>query len=690
MSDPSNSAVQNILPVQAYFNVDGSFNTFIGQGVPFVVSATESIGITDTTVNATLYPVFSPVNTGNVTSLDVTSSKYTFNPSTGVLSAPTFSGNVSGTASTATNIAGGAASQLVYQSASGVTSFIPNGTSGQYLVSNGASAPSWTSASGSTIGIADDTSSATTFYPLFSSATSGTVTTLDTSSTKLQYVPSTGTLKATLFSGSGASLTNIPNGALTNSSVTVGSTAISLGGTATTIAGLTSVTSTTFVGALTGNASTATSATTATNATNSAITDNTSSSATWYPTLSANSSGNNPLTTSSTKLSFVPSTGTLIAPNFSGLASSATNIAGGASNQIAYQTSTGTTGFITAPTTASTFLEWNGSAFVWASAGGGGMVYPGAGIPNSTGSAWGTSYSTTGTGTVVALATSPSFTTPSLGVATATSLSIGTLTYTPANALISSQSSVSTYNQIILQNSNTGTTASADFIVNNSNSTDSTYYGDFGMNSSGFTGSGAFNQANNVYLTSTTADLAIGTTTSNSIHFVINGSATDAMTINTSGAVAFNGSYGTSGQVLASAGSSSPNTWLSLPTFPSGTIVGTSDTQTLTNKRVTPRVLALSANSATPAINTDSYDFVDITNQSTAITSFTSGLSGTPTDGQKLWIAITGTTAIALTWGTSFESSTATLPTTTVSTTRLDVGFVWNTATTKWRCVAVA
>ena len=32
--------------------------------------------------------------------------------------------------------------------------------------------------------------------------------------------------------------------------------------------------------------------------------------------------------------------------------------------------------------------------------GGGSMTYPGAGIANSTGSAWGTSYSTTGTGTV--------------------------------------------------------------------------------------------------------------------------------------------------------------------------------------------------------------------------------------------------------------------------------------------------
>jgi len=41
-------------------------------------------------------------------------------------------------------------------------------------------------------------------------------------------------------------------------------------------------------------------------------------------------------------------------------------------------------------------------------------VYPGAGIANSTGSAWGTSYTTTGTGTVVALNTTPSITNPTV------------------------------------------------------------------------------------------------------------------------------------------------------------------------------------------------------------------------------------------------------------------------------------
>ena len=106
--------------------------------------------------------------------------------------------------------------------------------------------------------------------------------------------------------------------------------------------------------------------------------------------------------------------------------------------------------------------------------------------------------------------------------------------------------------------------------------------------------------------------------------------------------------------------------------------------------RINPRVLASTANSATPTLNTDSYDMMVITGQSVAITSFTTNLTGTPVNGQKLIISITGTGAIAITWGASFESSTVTLPSTTVTTARLDIGFIWNVATTKWRCVAVA
>jgi len=141
---------------------------------------------------------------------------------------------------------------------------------------------------------------------------------------------------------------------------------------------------------------------------------------------------------------------------------------------------------------------------------------------------------------------------------------------------------------------------------------------------------------------------------------------------------------GTSGQVLSTNGSGA----LSFVSGSAGDVTLTG-TQTLTNKRITPRV-STTTSSATPTINTDNVDQYGLTAQAVDITSFTTNLSGTPTNGQKLWIYIVGTAARAITWGTSFESSTATLPTTTVTTNRLDIGFVWNAATSKWRCVATA
>ena len=74
-----------------------------------------------------------------------------------------------------------------------------------------------------------------------------------------------------------------------------------------------------------------------------------------------------------------------------------------------------------APGSNGNVLTSNGTT--WASSTPTAQAYPGAGIANSTGSAWGTSYTTTGSGTVVALATSPSFTTPVLGTPTSGTLS---------------------------------------------------------------------------------------------------------------------------------------------------------------------------------------------------------------------------------------------------------------------------
>lgn len=52
-------------------------------------------------------------------------------------------------------------------------------------------------------------------------------------------------------------------------------------------------------------------------------------------------------------------------------ATTATNLAGGAANQIPYQTGAGATSFIAAPTVSNTTLAWNGSAFTWSAAGSG-------------------------------------------------------------------------------------------------------------------------------------------------------------------------------------------------------------------------------------------------------------------------------------------------------------------------------
>jgi len=225
MADVAKSSNQNYLPVQAYFNLDGTFNTFIGQGQPFQITATEAIGINNTTVNTTVYPTFTSVTSGVVTALSITSSALSFNPSTGILSSTGFSGALSGTASTATNLAGGIASQIPYQTANGQTSFISNGANGQVLTSNGTSVPSWQNAT-SNIGITDDTSSLTTEYVTLARVTTGSISTLYTSSSKLSYVSQTGTLSATTFNGALASSnltgTTLPSSIVSSSLTSVG------------------------------------------------------------------------------------------------------------------------------------------------------------------------------------------------------------------------------------------------------------------------------------------------------------------------------------------------------------------------------------------------------------------------------------------------------------------------------------
>lgn len=120
------------------------------------------------------------------------------------------------------------------------------------------------------------------------------------------------------------------------------------------------------------------------------------------------------------------------------------------------------------------------------------------------------------------------------------------------------------------------------------------------------------------------------------------------------------------------------------------TYVGRATTDTLTNKRVTRRVLVVTQ-STTPAMNTDNADIAQITALAQAITSMTTSLTGTPAAGDYLMVQITDNgTARAITWGASFASTTVTLPTTTVVSTMLRIGFQRNNANTVWDCIATA
>lgn len=104
-----------------------------------------------------------------------------------------------------------------------------------------------------------------------------------------------------------------------------------------------------------------------------------------------------------------------------------------------------------------------------------------------------------------------------------------------------------------------------------------------------------------------------------------------------------------------------------------------------------PRVKVTNAPGATPSMNSDLFDLCRFTGLAAAITSMTTNLTGTPVDGQILRASFTDNgTGRAITWGASFESSTVSLPTTTVANARLDVTLIWNPATSKWRCISSA
>jgi hypothetical protein len=103
---------------------------------------------------------------------------------------------------------------------------------------------------------------------------------------------------------------------------------------------------------------------------------------------------------------------------------------------------------------------------------------------------------------------------------------------------------------------------------------------------------------------------------------------------------------------------------------------------------VVRNVWEINNNPATVSINTNLYNIVNITGQTQGVTLITT--TGSQPDGATLRISITGTTSVPFTLDPStFEQITILFPTTTLGTSRLDMGFLWDISASKWKIVAV-
>ena len=295
------------------------------------------------------------------------------------------------------------------------------------------------------------------------------------------------------------------------------------------------------------------------------------------------------------------------------------------------------------------------------------------------------------------------------------SLNVGNATlHTDSGVIAGFTASEPLYLYTSLQNTDSGATSYASYAVNDGGHT---AYGELGINNANYSYTAAgypnngFSTPLATFVESYGGPLVLGSWDNQKISFIVNGaySTTDVMTINTNGSVAFNGQVGTAGQVLQSNATSAPTwvtpvsmvyptgtgiavvtsgtSWGTTLTAPSGTIVGTTDTQTLTNKRIDPRVTsAASASSLTPSIATaDVY----------AYTALAAGLTinaptGTPVDGDKLIFRLLDNgTARSLTWDATYTVIGVTLPTTTTASKTTYVGCIYNANNTRWDVIAV-
>jgi hypothetical protein len=312
-------------------------------------TATEATNVTVSANNSTdetVYPVFVDGATG--TQGVESDTGLTYNPSTGALTATSFTGAVTGAvtgaASEVTASANNSTDETVYptfvdgatgsqgiETDTGLTYNPSTGVLTSTTFTGALSGNATTATEATNITASANNSTDETVYPVFIDGATGTQG-IETD-TGLTYNPSTGVLTATSFSGSfsgtstsATDATNVTVSANNSTDETVypvfvdgatGSQGIESDTGLTYNPSTGVLTSTTFTGALSGNATSSTTATTATNVTASA---NNSSDETVYPTFVDGATGGQGIETD-TGLTYNPSTGVITATQFTGAVS---------------------------------------------------------------------------------------------------------------------------------------------------------------------------------------------------------------------------------------------------------------------------------------------------------------------------------------------------------------------------------